>query len=247
MTTKYHKSIKGKNAGKWVICRAKNGCPLETKVMSSNPNTKVAPRIDNLRYLTDEQKSFYFKELKKAYALAKDYKHDYSEDDPKSREGEQEFLDSYDPTKYTNATISYTADNIIFTEGSNGKLKVLLIERGGHPYKNHWAHPGGFIDGDEKPVEAAVRELKEETNITMSENFLQFVKAYDADGRDPRMDIVMNTHVALIPKLPKYKGSDDALSARLVDVESIYKPNSKILMAFDHKQSIRDAIEFLLK
>ena len=42
---------------------------------------------------------------------------------------------------------------------------MLLVERGGEPYKGCWAFPGGFLNMDETTDECAVRELEEETGL----------------------------------------------------------------------------------
>ena len=44
--------------------------------------------------------------------------------------------------------------------------EVLLIRRGQPPRKGEWSLPGGRIEAGEKAVEAALRELTEETAIT---------------------------------------------------------------------------------
>lgn len=43
--------------------------------------------------------------------------------------------------------------------------KVLLIKRIKPPYAGHWSIPGGKVEFGEHPEEAAVREIKEETNM----------------------------------------------------------------------------------
>ncbi len=43
---------------------------------------------------------------------------------------------------------------------------VLLVKRGVEPHKGEWCLPGGFMELDEEPEEACLRELKEETNLT---------------------------------------------------------------------------------
>lgn len=43
--------------------------------------------------------------------------------------------------------------------------KVLLIRRAVDPGKGLWALPAGFVDHDEAPEAAAVRETQEETNL----------------------------------------------------------------------------------
>ncbi len=47
----------------------------------------------------------------------------------------------------------------------NNNGKILIVKRGIEPEKGKWVLPGGFVDGDESPVQAAKRELKEETNL----------------------------------------------------------------------------------
>lgn len=45
---------------------------------------------------------------------------------------------------------------------------VLVVKRAGFPGNSLWALPGGFLDQNEKLIDGAVRELKEETDIEMS-------------------------------------------------------------------------------
>jgi ADP-ribose pyrophosphatase YjhB (NUDIX family) len=53
---------------------------------------------------------------------------------------------------------------VIFTVHEQG-LKVLLIRRGGEPFKGWWAIPGGRLGTDETLDEAAARKLVEETGV----------------------------------------------------------------------------------
>ena len=77
---------------------------------------------------------------------------------------EKEFLEQYDVTKFERPSV--TADIVIFTLDSSDELNILLIKRGGFPYKDCWAIPGGFLEaGKESIDEAAARELRTETNI----------------------------------------------------------------------------------
>lgn len=45
------------------------------------------------------------------------------------------------------------------------KKEILLIKRGVSPGKGLWALPSGFIEIDETPEKACLRELKEETGL----------------------------------------------------------------------------------
>jgi 8-oxo-dGTP diphosphatase len=47
----------------------------------------------------------------------------------------------------------------------NKKGEILLVKRGKEPGKGKWALPSGFIEIDETPEKACLRELKEETGL----------------------------------------------------------------------------------
>jgi 8-oxo-dGTP diphosphatase len=66
--------------------------------------------------------------------------------------------------------------------------ELLLIKRRNEPFKDNWALPGGFVDKNEDLETAAIRELVEETSITVSE--LEQLKAFGKPFRDPRNHVV---------------------------------------------------------
>ena len=49
---------------------------------------------------------------------------------------------------------------------TDGKGRVLLVQRSVDPQKGLWCLPGGFIELGESPESAALRELYEETGLT---------------------------------------------------------------------------------
>jgi len=151
---------------------------------------------------------------------------------------EEEFLKNYDMSKYP--SVAVTVDLAIFTIRNN-QLSVLLIERGGHPFKGCWALPGGFIDTSETLDEAAARELKEETNLTIEKGYLEQLKTYGSPNRDPRGFVVSTAYVALAPKVEQPEAGDDAASAHFFPVEDVLSDDFNL--AFDHEQIIREGLE----
>lgn len=161
---------------------------------------------------------------------------------PQSEE-EAEFLSTYNPEKYPG--VGFTADIVILTI-KNGELCVLLIKRGGFPYKNSWALPGGFVNPDEDADTAAQRELKEETDLDIDKAFLEQLKTYSTPGRDPRMRVVSTAYLALIPQVGTPVGGDDADEAHFFPVKDLLSPEDdedRISLAFDHERIIRDGLE----
>lgn len=61
-------------------------------------------------------------------------------------------------------THEITVDVVILTIKDNS-LKVLLVKRTNEPFKDRWAIPGGFIRLSENLDQAALRILKEKTNV----------------------------------------------------------------------------------
>jgi 8-oxo-dGTP diphosphatase len=51
------------------------------------------------------------------------------------------------------------------------KTHILLTRRAIDPYKGHWCLPGGHVDQYEPALEAAIREVKEETDLDVSLGF----------------------------------------------------------------------------
>lgn len=59
---------------------------------------------------------------------------------------------------------------------------VLLVKRAAEPLRGRWSLPGGVVELGETLEEAVVRELKEETHLTV--RVLGLVEAFDRITRD---------------------------------------------------------------
>lgn len=136
--------------------------------------------------------------------------------------------------KYEHAAV--TTDCVIFTY-EDWQLKVLLVRRGGEPYKGEWAFPGGFLRNDESAEQGALRELFEETALAPSSPIVEFGVFSDPD-RDPRERVITIAWYALV-KPSEVIGGDDAEEAAWFPVDKLPP------LAFDHEKVFAAAMERL--
>lgn len=132
--------------------------------------------------------------------------------EPRDRNGmtEAEFLAAYEQKDYPKPAL--TADIVVFSQRGTSALELLLIRRGGHPFLNSWALPGGFVGPDEDADEAAARELKEETGL--AELPLEQLGFYSTPGRDPRGWTVSAAYLACVEGARAARAADDAVDAQ---------------------------------
>lgn len=114
--------------------------------------------------------------------------------------------------------------------------KILLIQRGAEPFKGFWGTPGGYVGWDESTEETVKREVKEETNLEVTET--KMVGVYSSPDRHPKQ--VINIVYLVKVKDQEIKHGDDALDAQWFDLDNL--PDQ---MALDHKQNIKDAVKML--
>ncbi len=155
---------------------------------------------------------------------------------------EAEFLASYSLRDHP--AMAVTVDLACLTI-RDGRLAVLLIERGGHPFRGHWALPGGFARADETLEGSAHRELAEEAAMVVSHS--EQLGTYGDPGRDPRGHIVSVAYLAFGPDMADPEAGDDAAAARFWTIEDLDAggddPQAGITLAFDHRRIIADATE----
>ncbi len=142
-------------------------------------------------------------------------------------DSEKEFLKNYSTDKYEKPSV--TADVVAFKittteQGSSYrhepecKLSILLVKRGGHPFKGCWALAGGFLEKGETIEECAVREIQEETNITPAS--MRFVGMFTEPNRDPRGWIISAAFASVMREgsMTDAVGGDDATDAKWFDI-----------------------------
>lgn len=142
------------------------------------------------------------------------------------------------PYTYEYPRPAVTVDVVIFTIRA-GELALLMIRRGGTPYKGHWALPGGFVEANETLERAAARELQEETGIIQTS--LVQLGAFGDPGRDPRGHTVSVAFYAFIASPARPVAADDAADAQWVTLASIGRSR----IAFDHTRIIQLATQRL--
>lgn len=121
-----------------------------------------------------------------------------------------------------------TVDAII--EFSDG---IVIIDRVNPPYG--WALPGGFVDYGESLEAAVLREVEEETGLSL-EDLRQF-KTYSAPDRDPRFHTISTVFIGRGVGEPK--AGDDAKNLKIVPYDDLMKGK----YAFDHKQVIGEYLK----
>lgn len=102
--------------------------------------------------------------------------------------------------------------------------RVLLIQRGGEPFKGTWAPPGGGVDLGETVYDAGKREVLEETGIECEIEGVQEIddQIYlDSEGK-------VEVHTVIIRLLARYIGGEmkadsDAADAGWFTVDELDK------------------------
>jgi 8-oxo-dGTP diphosphatase len=131
-------------------------------------------------------------------------------------------------------TIRYTADVVCIRDGS-----ILTIERGWPPHKGQLALPGGHVDLGETALDAAARELLEETGVHVDTEALTLLGVYDRPDRDPRGRYITVAYTVTVPNDTTAHAGDDAAAVQWVPLTD---PGD---LAFDHGQIVADALRHL--
>ena len=126
-------------------------------------------------------------------------------------------------------THEVTTDVVIFTI-KDDKLKVLLVKRAHEPFKSKWALPGGYVRISETLDDAALRILKEKTNV--QNIYLEQLYTFGDPLRHPTSRVIRSDDIVL-----SFEENTEITEVKWHSV------NSLPALAFDHKE----IIEYSLK
>ena len=130
------------------------------------------------------------------------------------------------PSRYAVA-----ADVVVVAESP--EPSVLLIRRRNPPLG--WAIPGGFVEPDEDLVDAARRELFEETGLEPPD--LQQLATFGHPDRDPRGRTISVVYGARLQHAVLPAAGDDAADARWFPLTTL--PTT---LAFDHTEILAQVL-----
>jgi 8-oxo-dGTP diphosphatase len=122
---------------------------------------------------------------------------------------------------------------VILIREHNDNIEVLLERRGSEPKKHEWAFPGGKIEQNETEEEAAIREIKEETNLDIKNVIL--VDILKSENK------TVNMFCTIYNGPDNTQAGDDAEYVEWVNIKDIPK------LAWDDEKYLKKAIRKLFK
>ena len=117
---------------------------------------------------------------------------------------------------------------VIILREKDDNIEVLLERRGSEPKKHEWAFPGGKIEPNETEEEAAIREIKEETNLNI--NDITLVKKIKTS------DKIVHMFCVLYNGPDQTKAGSDAEYVEWVNIKNIPE------LAWDDEKYLKKAI-----
>jgi bifunctional NMN adenylyltransferase/nudix hydrolase len=192
---------------------------FEGRLLQWRDKELISPALTE--YLKKWSQTPEYDQLKREYKFIADYKRGWQ-------------VAPYPP-------IFVTVDAIVIQSGH-----ILLIKRRSIPGEGLYALPGGFVNQDETLLDAAIRELREETKLKVpTPVLLGSLKAqhvFDNPGRSLRGRTITHAFVFSLKAGPlcKVKGNDDAAVARWIPIDSILDMENYLFE--DHIDIIRYGI-----
>ena len=167
----------------------------------------------------------------------------FNSDEGRKMTEEYHYLEKYKAStqigKYP--IVFQTVDNIVVYKGN-----ILLVQRRAKPGRGLWALPGGFLEPDETLFRSALRELREETNLNVKEEWLVAQETFDAPQRSLRGRTITRAFLWKIPdwrEVPQVKANSDAAKAKWFPIATVRQMAGK--MFEDHLDIIEEMLERL--
>ncbi len=137
----------------------------------------------------------------------------------------------YTRVKVKKVKVGNAVDAVIEDKKGN----IVLIKRKYPPFQGFYALPGGFVEKGEKPKQALLREIREETNLSVK--IIEKIGIFDEEGRDPRGNIHSTAYKCSVEDTNNIRSGDDSKEVELISKERL----KDIELAFDHKEILKEA------
>jgi 8-oxo-dGTP diphosphatase len=99
-------------------------------------------------------------------------------------------------------------------------IQVLLERRGSEPHEHEWCIPGGHIEKNEEPFEAAERELKEETHLDLDPEKFVYIGKHKNEKKRDKINYIFATEYTGNKEI---KADSDAEYLEWIDVNKMPK------------------------
>lgn len=112
------------------------------------------------------------------------------------------------------------------------KDHVLLVRRNREPMLGEWSVPGGAVETGETLEEAIVREVREETGLTVTPTAMlkTFDRiAHDSTGRVRFHYVLIDFYCRLVPTAETLRPASDVSDARWVPFKTLRQSKEFIL------------------
>lgn len=166
-----------------------------------------------------------------------------------ARRGEAEFLAEYDASRFERPSVTV---DVVLLAVEGDEILTRLVERREHPYREHFALPGGFVGMKETLDAAAARVLADKAGIRGV--FLEQLYTFGTPERDPRTRVISVSYYALVDRerFDRLTTDDRAVTARVAvpwsgarggAVHLLDSDGKRLPLAFDHDAIIGMAIQ----
>lgn len=122
-----------------------------------------------------------------------------------------------------------TATVAVFTKKPDG-LYVLVGKRKKEPQKDKWCLPGGHMDPGETPEDAGIRELREETGVSLGK------VTYLRHRLEKKEGLIHHYFFARVSPSTKIKAGSDIADVQWMKVKKL-EP-----LAFNHSTIVHEAL-----